>query len=335
MTLDRLIGLHGGTYDRTLRLWYAKHERQRELSDMNTLDYFRQRQAYAKGVMEQRGRERQLCFALSGLSIETSAYEFSSIAVLRKVEQPPGEIELAKALRHKGFLSAVARHMPSVTYELAVTVDTDCFSQANMNMGWWIISALRTCSLADILVPVVADVSWDVIPAIEADQCHAQLIEDVPRARRFGAEVMVTDDHLGWIGAHLTSWITLLEFSSFRLGVDALTTHSQHAILRMSAASLWSGFEALFGINAELRFRLALLAAGYLEDRGPPRLALFKRIKKLYDYRSKAVHGSPTTERMLEEHIVEVRALLSRLLCRMTEEGRVPSSDDFEAHLLT
>lgn len=302
---------------------------------MNTLEYFRQREAFAKAVMEQRGRECQLCFALSGLCLAVNGYEFPSIAVLRKVEQPPREIELAKALRHKRLLSAVARHMPSVTFELAVTFDEDCFSQANMNMGWWIISALRACSLADILVPAVADVSWDLIPALDSDHCHVQLLEDVPRARRFGAEVIVTEDHLGWIGAHLTSWITLLESPSFRLGVDALTTHSQHANLRMSAASLWSGFEALFGINAELRFRLALLAAGFLEDRGPKRLALFKRIKTLYDYRSKAVHGSPTTERKLEEHIVEVRALLSRLLCRMTEEGRVPSSEELEARLLT
>ena len=302
---------------------------------INTLEYFLQREAFAKVVMEQRGCERQLCFALSGLSLAANGHDFSPIAVLRKVEQPPGEIELAKALRNKGLLSAVARHMPSVTFELAVTFDKDGFNQANMNMGWWIISALRTRSLADILVPAVADVSWDIIPAMEPDQCHVQLIEDVPRARRFGAEVVVTDDHLGWIKTHLTSWITLLESPSFRLGVDALTTHSHHANLRMSAASLWAGFEALFGINAELRFRLALLAAGYLEDRGPRRLALFKRVKTLYDYRSKAVHGSPTTERKLEEHIVEVRALLSRLLCRMTEEGRVPSSDDLEVHLLT
>lgn len=302
---------------------------------MDTLKHFQQREAFAQALAEQRGCSRQLCFALSGLFLEGEGYEFPSVAVLRKVEQPPGEIELAKALQHKGLLSAVARHMRSVTYELAVTFDEDCFSQANMDMGWWIISSLRTRSLADILVPVVADVSWDIIPAMQADQCRVQLIEDVPRARRFGGEVAVTDTDLSWVKVHLTNWIGLLEHPSFRLGVDALTTHSQHANLRMSAASLWSGFEALFGINAELRFRLALLAAAYLEERGAARLHLFKRIKKLYDYRSKAVHGSPITDGKLEEHIVEVRVLLSRLLCKMTEQGTVPSSEELEAHLLT
>jgi len=303
-------------------------------ADMDTLKYFQQREAFAKALADQRGCNRQLCFALSGLSLEGEGYEFPSVAVLRKVEQPPGEIELAKALQHKGLLSAVARHMRYVTYELALISDEDCFSQASMDMGWWIISALRTRSLVDILVPAVADVSWDIIPAMQADQCRVQLLEDVPLARRFGAGMRVMDRDLSWIEAHLNNWIRLLEQPPFRLGVDALTTHSQHANLRMSAASLWSGFEALFGINAELRFRLALLAAAYLEDRGQERLALFKRIKKLYDYRSKAVHGSPTTEGQLEEHVVEVRVLLSRLICKMTEQGAVPSSDELEAHLL-
>ncbi|MBF8676790.1 hypothetical protein IRZ53_08760 [Pseudomonas fulva] len=301
----------------------------------DTLKYFHQRKAFAKGLAEQRGCDRQLCFALSGLFLEGEGYEFPAVAVLRKVEQPPGEIELAKALQHKGLLSAVARHMRSVTYELALAYDEDCFSQANMDMGWWLISALRTRSLADILVPAVADISWDIIPAMQADRCRVQLIEDVPRARRYGDKVTVTDSNLNWVRDHLTNWISLLEHPSFRLGVDALTTHSQHANLRMSAASLWSGFEALFSINAELRFRLALLTAAYLEERGTGRLDLFKRMKKLYDYRSKAVHGSPTTDGKLEEHIVEVRGLLSRLLCKMTEQGTVPSSEEFEAYLLT
>ncbi|WP_223259928.1 HEPN domain-containing protein, partial [Ralstonia pseudosolanacearum] len=105
--------------------------------------------------------------------------------------------------------------------------------------------------------------------------------------------------------------------------------------LRMSAAALWAGFEALFGINAELRFRLAALAAAYLEERGPNRLALYRRVKTLYDYRSKAVHGAATSDKQLASHILEVRGLLSRLMCRATQAGVLPSTDDFEELLFT
>lgn len=302
---------------------------------MDVLEHFRQRKDSARERLAKLGGTRELCFAVSGLSVECDKYDFSRVAVLRKVEAPPGEIELAQALHRKSLLSAVARHMPSVTHELAVACDGEIFDQSNMNLGWWIISALRTRSQVDILVPTVADVSWDVIPAVEADGCKIQLLEDVPAARRLDVQKAVSVDALDWVNAQLKSWINLLERPAFRLAVDAMTTHHHHANLRMSAAALWSGFEALFGINSELRFRLALLAAAYLEDRGPERVSLYRRIKKLYDYRSKAVHGGATTDEMLVDHIIEVRCLLSRLLCRMTEQCCLPSIDEFEVLMLS
>lgn len=302
---------------------------------MDVLEHFRQRKDSARERLAELGGTRELCFAVSGLSVECDKYDFSRVAVLRRVEAPPGEIELAQALHRKSLLSAVARHMPSVTHELAVACDGEIFDQSNMNLGWWIISALRTRSQVDILVPAVADVSWDVIPAVEADGCKIQLLEDVPAARRLDVQKAVSVDALDWVNAQLKSWINLLERPAFRLAVDAVTTHHHHANLRMSAAALWSGFEALFGINSELRFRLALLAAAYLEDRGPERVSLYRRIKNLYDYRSKAVHGGATTDEMLVDHIIEVRCLLSRLLCRMTEQRCQPSIDEFEVLLLS
>jgi len=170
---------------------------------------------------------------------------------------------------------------------------------------------------------------------MEADACEVQLLEDVPAARRLDSRAMLSVEALDWVNAQLKHWINLLEQPAFRLAVDAMTTHHHHANLRMSAAALWSGFEALFGVSSELRFRLALLAAAYLEDRGATRVSLYRRIKKLYDYRSKAVHGGATTDEMLVEHIVEVRHLLSRLLCRMTERCHQPSTDEFEVLLLS
>jgi len=302
---------------------------------MDVLEHFRQRKDSARERLARLGNTRELCFALSGLSAECSNYFFSRVAVLRRVESPPGEIELARALNRKSLLSAVARHMPSVTHELAVACDGEIFDQPNMNLGWWIISALRTRSQVDILVPAVANVSWDVIPAVDADACKVHLLEDVPAARRLDSQAALSVEALDWVNAQLDSWINLLEQPAFRLAVDAMTTHHHHANLRMSAAALWSGFEALFGVSSELRFRLALLAAAYLEDRGPARVSLYRRIKKLYDYRSKAVHGGATTDEMLVEHIIEVRYLLSRLLCRMTEQCRHPSTDEFEVLLLS
>lgn len=225
--------------------------------------------------------------------------------------------------------------MPSATHELALHVGESESPQSIMNLGWWIISALRCHTLTDILVPAVASKSWDVLPAVEAGTCKIQLIEDVPAARRISPSTEIPLEDLEWVYANLLRWSGLVEQPAFRLAIDSLTTHHQHANLRMSAAALWAGFEALFGINSELRFRLALMVAAYLEERGPARLATYHRIKKLYDYRSKAVHGGVTSDKKLIEHIIEVRTLLSRMVCCITEVGVMPTIDKYEERLLT
>jgi hypothetical protein len=122
----------------------------------------------------------------------------------------------------------------------------------------------------------------------------------------------------------------LLELPEFRLAVESLTTHHFASSERMMAATLWAGIEALFEIQSELRFRLAIQIASILEPRGSTRRDLYRRVKKLYDVRSKAVHGSALSKDKMDEHIVEVRALLSRLLCKFTELGKVPNEEELE-----
>lgn len=299
------------------------------------LHHFKSRKEYAAARMSDLFDQGELCFALSGLNFRDGPYAFPGVGELREVRHPPGEIELAAALRNKSLLSAVARHMPAVTHELALRCREPKFVQSNLNIGWWIISALRCRTLTEILVPAVASASWDVLPAVQADSYEVQLLEDVPAARQLSHRIEISIETLDWVQTNLDHWINLLEQPAFRLATDSLTTHHQHANLRMAAAALWAGFEALFGVNSELRFRLALLAAAYLEERGPDRLALYRRIKKLYDYRSKAVHGGATSDDLLTDHIIEVRGLLSRLMCRMTEAGKLPTTDEYEELLLS
>lgn len=299
------------------------------------LHYFKSRNEYAATRMTELCGQTETCFALSGLRFKHGHYVFSEIGELREVLHPPGEIELAAALSNKSLLSAVSRHMSSVTHEFALKRSSQEFEQKDLTIGWFVISALRCRTLVDILIPAVASASWDIIPAIKDGSCKVQLLEDVPGARKLSDKVEVTLESLDWVQTNLENWIALLKQPSFRLAIDSLTTHHQHANLRMAAAALWAGFEALFGINSELRFRLAMLAASYLEERGPSRLAIYRRIKKLYDFRSKAVHGGVVSEGLLTNHIIEVRELLSRLVCRMTEIGTMPTTDEYEELLLT
>lgn len=299
-------------------------------------EHFAERKRRAQRHLELLDGREEFCFALCGLHFDDAPFEFDKAASLRRVEFPPGEVELAACLRNKSLMSAVARHSPGIRHELAVyrfrpSVDV----QSAYNVGWWIISALRCKSGTDVLVPAVSHMSWDGMAGAPADSCHVQLIEDVPAAHRFSPPTPLRIDDLTWVGNHLCAWASLLELPAFRLAVDSLTTHHMHANLRMCATALWAGIEALFAVNSELRFRLAAFAAAYLERRGDGRLELYKEMKQLYDYRSKAVHGATTSDALLHAHVLKVRHILSRLVCKITEEGALPSLADFEAALFS
>lgn len=272
-------------------------------------------------------------FCLLGLRMDEAEFRFGNLATLRAVDEPPGEIEAARTRTSKALMSPIARHACAITHELVVYTTAASHEQQAFNIAWWILGLLRARTLVDILVPAVANFSWSSIAAAPESSCFAQLLEDYPQAHRLDAERTVAQCDLEWVRAYLSTWARLLEVQRFRLAVECLTTHHHHGSLRMSAASLWSGFEALFGISTELRFRLATLAASYLEERGSPRLERYRTIKRHYDFRSKAVHGLPATEDELRDHVRLVRSLLAEVLCRMTEGGRALSAEDFEAQV--
>ena len=261
-------------------------------------------------------------FAIVGLDLAENSVGIEPLARFQRVVEPPGEVELAAACKDPAAFSAVARYSSGIRFELAVRRNEEQ-DQPAFNLAWWILSALRVRTCAEVLVIAVSDHSWSTIAGIDDQTCHVQVLEDYPRAHRFEPLRTVTENDLSWIGQHLVSFADLLEKPQFQLAVDSLCSHHQMASKRMTATILWSGVEALFSINSELRFRLAACIAATLEDRGTHRVACYRRVKRLYDFRSRLVHGTTAGEEAIDEHVIEVRKILSRLICRFTEAGSI------------
>ncbi|MFN3243689.1 MAG: hypothetical protein ACE37K_19440 [Planctomycetota bacterium] len=275
----------------------------------------------------------RMWFAMLGVELEAPELQIGEIATLRRVEEPPGEIELASALQDRSLMSAVGRYSSSIRAELGVERLRPEHPQSALTLGWWLISALRIKTLGDFLVPAVADHPWGTIAGLPETSCHVQLLEDVPRSRRLESVPAIAKSDLDWVEEHLASLAELLEVTRFRLAVECLTTHQHEGSLRMTAASLWSGIEALFGVTSELRFRLASLAAAFLAPRGDARVQRYRETKRLYDVRSKVVHGAAIESDAVTQHVLLARQLLAELLSRMIEAGRVPAGDDWDAIL--
>jgi hypothetical protein len=60
---------------------------------------------------------------------------------------------------------------------------------------------------------------------------------------------------------------------------------------------------------------------------------LYKRIQKLYDLRSKVVHGAAVEEAAIRDHTIEARTLLARVMRNCVERNALVTCEDFERAL--
>lgn len=268
-------------------------------------------------------------FAIIGAKFDSDYFALADSAFVRAVKEPPNVFELANAMDNLLAHSAVHRYAPHISYELAVVAHPE-ETGITTTVAWALIASLRIRTAVEFLVPMTASHSWSTIAALEKQSCSISLLEDVPKAQHIGDQKTISVEDCDWVTRHSRSFTTLYSVAAFRLATDCFSTYALNANLRMSTAELWAGVESLFSINVELRFRISALAASYLEPIGEDRLSLYRRMKSLYDFRSKAVHGADVSEDDLIAHVVEVRHVLSRLLMKIIEGGRLPSTNDLE-----
>jgi len=141
----------------------------------------------------------------------------------------------------------------------------------------------------------------------------------------------VSPDDAAWTAAHFHTFNRLAsESEAFRLALEAAIDWRYAKEPRLAVGRIWSGIEAVFAVTSELVYRISLLSASLVEERGEARKARFQRVKKLYGLRSKAVHGEPLAPEQLVSAMNESYQLLRELLLLTIEKGHVLSDDDFD-----
>lgn len=140
---------------------------------------------------------------------------------------------------------------------------------------------------------------------------------------------VLTKDDADWINDNYEKLSKLAgESEAFSFTLASAVEWQYASSPRVAMAQLWSGIEALFGISSELVYRISLQVACVLEERGMARKERFDKVKKLYEVRSKAVHGEELSFGQLHEAMVESFDILNRLLLVSVERGRPFTSDD-------
>jgi hypothetical protein len=141
----------------------------------------------------------------------------------------------------------------------------------------------------------------------------------------------VSADDAAWVAKHFDTFNRLASKSEpFRLALEAAIDWRFAKEPRLAVGRLWSGIEAVFGVTSELVYRISILCASLLEERGKPRKARFEAMKRLYGLRSKAVHGEPLSQAQLVSAMNDSNRLLRELLLLTIEKGHVLGSEDFD-----
>jgi hypothetical protein len=139
-----------------------------------------------------------------------------------------------------------------------------------------------------------------------------------------------------WVAEHFEKFNRLAaESEAFRFSLEAAVDWRFSKDVRAAISRVWAGIESMLELKMETVYRLSTIVASLLASRGAERIQKFKATKKLYDTRSKAVHGGALKPEALADALEDSFSILSGLLLLCIEKGRVLDSDDFEAALFT
>ena len=232
--------------------------------------------------------------------------------------------EFASLMKHSYIDFAVGLLViPSVRSQLHITAD---HAKELAARAW---NAQWDCLLLSALFDKT--VLWNVQSEIPAEKIEASSTLNITNYHLAGFhaihEHQLTTTDKEWLEKHFETARNLLSNPAFQTAAHSLATFRWHSHPRSGLALIWSGIEALFGVDSEIVFRISLYIARFLApDDQTERSQLFAKVKHLYKQRSKAVHGSKM-KGDIDVAVKESSDLLGRLIRRCAELNKLPDTE--------
>jgi hypothetical protein len=300
-----------------------------------------------------------------GLPLVGNSIDLGESLTIRRLVQPMSVFDLASVgaagFRQWAVLEPLA---PMATSEIISPLAAAKLPGYDALNKCWLVSALLVIrGFAAHFCPAYSAYSWNLIAGHQqqtAASFRSQLEEEgvdkaifEPRTAlpKFGGGLL--DYHLSmlvprdrrdhpldsgegqWILTHFEKFNQLASSDErFRFALEASVDWRYAKDPRAAISRLWAGIESLFGLSAELVYRVSLFGSVGLAARGEARLQAYRRIKASYVVRSKAVHGEPLAEDKLVSGMNEAFDILRSLLLYCVLRGGVPTEDDLYRELL-
>lgn len=275
--------------------------------------------------MKLEGTDDMTFILLSGITVP------KSISLNENVELQPADtshLDLMTAISacsHPDDIAVVAAFLPRITAQFKIAASTSEEQQAIIawNTTWdaLLLSAIFQTAVGFNLQSNTEASSISANSKLRATNYHMHDMNN--KASR-----MLTTNELKWITSHFSNAKLLLDDDRFQSAIQCLASYRWHTIPRIKMAVLWAGIEGLFGASTEIRFRISLYIARFLHtDDVEARKVIFNMVKKLYNLRSSAVHGSKIKGN-LNEAVEESADLLSKLIRQCIINKSIPIEND-------
>jgi len=218
-----------------------------------------------------------------------------------------------------------------INLELAIPVNIELPWGIGAEDAVWLIAALlRLANYPYLNVPVVSSSPFQC-KVTKQNERLVHPFETSPRIFQATADAVTTiaTEDLAWVKSVWPQAAKMMKddatLSVALRAVDFCTVQERTASALLTA---WGALEELFAPSrGELRFRVSANIAAYLQPPGPERLALYKKVSKLYNARSKAAHTAQNAE---IEELLQSFVILRNALVKMIDAGKVPKQKDFE-----
>lgn len=228
------------------------------------------------------------------------------------------------ACKRPDDIAVVAAFIPRITAQFKIHAPTSkLLATAAWNASWdaLLLSAIFN---TEIGFNLQSDAEASCISAqthLHATNLH---FHGIIQARPY----KLNESEIEWLGVHFEEARQLLENEKFQTAVHCSASYRWHSMPRIKMAVLWAGIEGMFGASSEIRFRISLYISRFLHPGNvDERRATFDAVKKLYNSRSSAVHGSKV-KGDLAQAVDESAELLRKLVRKCIESRAMPNEED-------
>lgn len=270
------------------------------------------------------GTGKETYILLSGIAVSEDV-RLSNRVLLQPADTSHLDLQTTlTACTHPDDIAVAAAFVPRITAQLHIEAQTPkILATIAWNSSWdvLLLSALFGTEIAFNLQSDVASQSISSDSVLRATNLHMRGLTN-------SAPYQITRDDSQWITDHFANARDLLENDRFQTAVHCLATYRWHSMARVQLAILWAGIEGMFGADSEIRFRISLYVARFLHPHEvEQRRHMFDAVKKLYNSRSAAVHGS-RIKGDSSTAVSESEAILRQLIRSCAERNSLPDEDE-------